>query len=779
MTYADDGKGADVAIGGLPFKLAISKDNPYERATAQFRKEQFDSSNTVGDQSLTGLWTRGQLSFHKGAGLTYYEVLDGAEVLNRYKDSDSLVVTKPGKASLIPSLVDQALAATDAVPAPLSKGGGIYALTSAGVKYTTGGATTTIATSDAAIPTSITSSGSLYYVTNGTKIERQYDASVGRTNHVTNPSFEAATTGWTGARALSTSASYSKYGTRSMYVNAGAQATNYAQTTLSGLTVGTTYVVSGWVWCPDTYGLSNYSTDTVAMSIDGMVVDTSSATRGTWLRVSGTWAATTATPVLKFDSVGASSYATSFYLDSVMVTESPYTNDYFDGSQPGCTWAGTPNASKSLWATSSNGASAALITLSGGATWLKAWWAKGRIFAVDSAGYWYALPAATATVSNVDAFWNSGKTGVNWSLAQGTGPVYISDGFDVYTITVDTTGVVPSITTPTTAARMPLGEEIACLSYYLGYLTIPTTRGVRTALTQAEEVFLGPLVIEGDFSATKRIGSYDTRVYVAGRPDGRSGSTVLCALDLSQQVNDLVPAWSPHATVSALSSSASGAMVDATGKLYTWAAGSLLAASRDELASTGYVTTGFHRFGTLEPKSFKTLLPRVGGTGGTVQVYRVDADGTETAIGSPITAPATAAADIPIGLTDPAEMVGLKFVLTRSATDPTKGPELLGYQLRALPAPKRQRMIRMPLMLQDIERRGGAPAKGYVGSAWDRLSALETMEASGTTVTLQDFRTGETGEVFVETVEHRGVTPPGDNSNGFGGLVWVTLRKLS
>src|SRR5690348_469479 len=133
----------------LGFNLYITKDHPYERATAQFRKDQIDQSSKVGDQSLTGWWTRGQLSFHKGAGENYYEVTDGEEVLNRYKDSDGVDVFEPGQVTLLKSLDDISVAATDAVPAPLSGGGGVYALTPTGVKYTAGAGSSTIATSDA------------------------------------------------------------------------------------------------------------------------------------------------------------------------------------------------------------------------------------------------------------------------------------------------------------------------------------------------------------------------------------------------------------------------------------------------------------------------------------------------------------------------------------------------------------------------------------------------------------------------------------------------------
>jgi hypothetical protein len=51
-----------------PFWLAIDTDTPYERATAQWQKEQSDQQPEAGEQSLSGWWTRSQMSFHFGAG---------------------------------------------------------------------------------------------------------------------------------------------------------------------------------------------------------------------------------------------------------------------------------------------------------------------------------------------------------------------------------------------------------------------------------------------------------------------------------------------------------------------------------------------------------------------------------------------------------------------------------------------------------------------------------------------------------------------------------------
>ena len=65
----------DFAIAGIPFLAAINDTRPYERATAPFRKQQFDSQRDPGEQSLTGWWLRSQSSFHSGEGIDFYDPL--------------------------------------------------------------------------------------------------------------------------------------------------------------------------------------------------------------------------------------------------------------------------------------------------------------------------------------------------------------------------------------------------------------------------------------------------------------------------------------------------------------------------------------------------------------------------------------------------------------------------------------------------------------------------------------------------------------------------------
>lgn len=64
----------DISIGGIGFNLGINDQNPYLRESAQTQKQQFDSSQEAGEQSLdTGYWLRSQTSWHLGSGANFYE----------------------------------------------------------------------------------------------------------------------------------------------------------------------------------------------------------------------------------------------------------------------------------------------------------------------------------------------------------------------------------------------------------------------------------------------------------------------------------------------------------------------------------------------------------------------------------------------------------------------------------------------------------------------------------------------------------------------------------
>lgn len=586
-------------INTLGFHKLITDDFPYERVTAPFRKDQFDTTPTVGDQSLTGWWTRGQMSFHRGAGVNYYEVLDGEDAINRYSSSEGTWPWLPGELGL----------------------------------------------------------------------ERRWNT--------------------------------------------------------SGTVTGT--IQSG---CLSSNG-------TLVVRADGTVAEVDAG---------GVVASKTVTPVVSLSFVTSTGDGTGIWATG----SDGYI--YKADSSRNFTQSVTPLA---------------------GRTFKRVWYAKERLWAVDNLGAWYTLTTSTAAAVAGDIFWASGITtsiGHSWTLAESPGSVYIGGTRKIYAITLDTSGAVPVVTSPIVAAILPAGEQIQHLGWELGKLLILTDKGVRIGEDRGGSFAYGGLVIEG--SCHRSHGSHGNLAYVSVSAVG------LCALNLTEFIDDLIPAYSlvRTGTLGVVPTSYYVGITAWTSSAVVWQY------SRDRtsepVTSTGTLTTGYHRLGTLEPKMFRSLRIKVGGSSGSIATSAVLSDGSTVSLGS-VSAGNTSELSLS-GITTAQEYIALRFTLTATGSS-TVGPILLGYQLKALPMPKRQRLIRVPLMMFDTEQGALGRPIGAEKSAWTRLAALEALEESNALVTYTDKDTGETGTALIESIEmlRRNGSKGISRSNGFGGVVTVTLRKVA
>jgi hypothetical protein len=199
--------------------------------------------------------------------------------------------------------------------------------------------------------------------------------------------------------------------------------------------------------------------------------------------------------------------------------------------------------------------------------------------------------------------------------------------------------------------------------------------------------------------------------------------------------------------------------------------------SATEKAVSGYLTTGYIRYNTLEPKNFKRLIGRGDFYYGSMTLETVDADGTEYDI---ISYDRTVS-PVEVTTTQPfnaQEYLAYKFIMYRDATDVTKGPTFQGYQIKATIATPRQRVIRFPVYCFDVETDRYNVLVGYEGRAFDRLSALETIEENGDVVTWQDLTTGESRQAVIEQINFTRLTPPDRGFSGYGGVVEITIRTV-
>lgn len=99
----------DYVIGGVPFFAGESLRGSYFRrqylrAFADIRKDQFDSQNTPGEQSLIGWWLRSQSSFAQGGGSQYLDTSLDSSLAQRYLYSEHLdMLSTPYQVQLLPA----------------------------------------------------------------------------------------------------------------------------------------------------------------------------------------------------------------------------------------------------------------------------------------------------------------------------------------------------------------------------------------------------------------------------------------------------------------------------------------------------------------------------------------------------------------------------------------------------------------------------------------------------------------------------------------------------
>jgi hypothetical protein len=640
--WQNTGIAYDVAIAGIPFFLGIKDERPYERGTAPFRKEQFDSQTNPGEQSLTGWWLRSQNSFHTGKGITFYDPLSNPYATTistnsyRFADSQGVDVFEQGQVTLLKSVIN-----THETTGPI------------------------VGTDHQHVNQHVRSIQ--WSNTDGVLLHDEYDvdkiASDGTVTHFIDYNTGSAEP----VRAICDDGVFAYWVT-----NATAGGANKLHMYKKALTDNTTTIPSPM------------------FTATGVVIQ----------------------------------YATmEFIKDRIVlcVNNSVYELTTVASALP------TP------------------------------------IFTNQNTNYHYTSVAASGP-----AIYTAGHSGIYSTIQK---------------YTLETTGAMPTLTSPVVAAELPAGEIVEKLYYYLGYMCIGTNKGIRVATVNDQDGSLtyGPLIVETSQPVYDFAGR-DRFIWAASGIGALDGG--LIRVDLGTEIDSLRFAYANDLQIQQSTEhyTTGVAFLGSTNRLtfttaYKVTNGAIYLESPTELVTNGYLTTGYIRYNTLEHKHFKRLVGLGSFNYGSMSLQTVDFDGTvydvnsyDAAIGNPestITQP-----------TGPQDAIGLRFVLFRDATDPTKGPTFKGYQLKALPANPRNRIIKVPLMNFDIETDKYNTTIGYEGRAFDKLAALETAESGGDIVSWQDFRTGETQQVLIEQVLFNSSTPPDKKLTGFGGLISLTIRTV-
>jgi hypothetical protein len=434
-----------------------------------------------------------------------------------------------------------------------------------------------------------------------------------------------------------------------------------------------------------------------------------------------------------------------------------------------------------------NGAGAALAAT--GTTNTVVRWVKGRlmlgqdnlVYEVSNAG------AKTLKFTHLNSafVWTDFAEGTNAIYASG----YAGSQSNIYKFTLSTAGDVPVLSTGgVITAQLPLGERVLSMTSYLGtFVGIGTNRGFRVGQIDTNgDIVYGPLLIT-NANGVKAVGAYDRFFFVAAT-NAIAGNSGLYRVDLGQPVS--ATEMSPgvrFAYATDLQALATGEVSGVTNfgnsdqMVFAVVGQGSYLEHATEKESTGYLTTGRVRYNTLEPKIYKFISVKTPVSQfGSVSVSVIDPGGAETSIitvsqGSSqaidnviLTAPPTAV-----------EWIALKMTLTRSTTDLTKGGELNGWQLKAMPGAVRQRIFKIPLACFDFEKDISGQKVGYEGRTRERLTAFEQIAQKGDAVSFQDLASDTSYLVVVDNYEFNQQANPGTNRTTYGGYLWVELRTIA
>jgi hypothetical protein len=718
-TFENTSNNYDVAVAGLPFFIGPNQQYPYKRETAQYRKQQIDQQKEPGEQTLTGWWLRSQSTFDYGAGIRYEEPISGQTVSARFNKSAGVEVFNVGRVTLLPDVTRVHTASNG----PLMIGGTdtagvdvvIWADGSTLYRTTAAGTSTTLTWGGSGTILAVAQDGVNYYAANATGI------------------YKGPLTGASSGTSVFTHPS----------------------------SVGTvTNVSMSWVKQRLIAGVNNYIFEVTP--ITSYTVTRSKLSNNT--------------VTLTTDTV-----AHNFSVGSIVTIASIATNpSAYNG-----TWSVTAVPSATTFQYYHNNSDLADDTQSAGT-------------------------AVLASNNTLPIYVHPNPTWKWTGVCEGPNAIYIAgyagDSSTVYRLSLDTAGNVPLLTKAVTAADMPKGEQIYAIASYVGkYMVFGTSKGIRvgtidtSGFVSSGYITYGPLTVvtngydpsTGDTLtgyACKSIAFNDRYAYCTITnyidPDGLGNSfnSGLVKIDLSKEIAPNQMGYATHLQVPSSAEASSVCVIGSTNKLAIGVKGDGVYFQADTLISSGYIQTGQIRYFTLEDKHFELIklrqtLPLLG----TLSLSSVDANGSVTNIitvdnNFDFTQDITGLDQYDLA---PKESLALKFTLQASSGQ-TVGQEdsFNGYQLKALPAVRRQRMITVPLMCYDFEADKYNMGTGYEGRASERVQQLETVESNGDVIVFQDFTNNETVRGVIESLQFIRMTPPERRFTGFGGMLILQFRTV-
>jgi len=422
-------------------------------------------------------------------------------------------------------------------------------------------------------------------------------------------------------------------------------------------------------------------------------------------------------------------------------------------------------------------------------------WIKSRVMYADGVDIHEITDLTPSSASLPTALFSHPNSDWEWTdFADGPTSIYVSgyslENSAIYRIGISTTATTTTLSQPVIVAEMPRGEYILSMYSYVGsFLIIGTTNGVRVAsINDDGSLTIGPLVVtDAPVDDAVAFGSF---VYVTTRDKGNAGDRTqragLFRIDLGQTLNNNPLNFAHAADLTIPSSStATGNAVSVTtsdDKIWFCVTGTDggVFKQQDTFVDSGWIETGRIRLGTVEKKGWRDIrLLSKSGFAGTSTAYA-----STTEEGSPSTWSLAIIGSgennditgkLNVAAPSPEPNLYLAFNLQKdTATGETA--KLIGYQLRAVPAPERTRLLSVPIMLFDFVTDRKGLKIGRTGFAWDTLQKLQQLEEDSVVVQWRDFTTGEAATVYVERVSFTRMTPPTNRVSGVGGIATALLR---
>jgi hypothetical protein len=712
--WTNNAEGYDVAIGGLPFLMAPTDTQPYQRETAPYRKDQFDNGKEPGEQSLTGWWIRSQSSFHIGSGIKFYDPSSGEATPYRFNDSRGVDVWTKGQVTLLKDVTTTHLV-TDSVDS---------------VNY------------DTQHLRSIKWAGK-----DGVLLHDGYDVDkIDSTGAVTH--FVDYSTGTdTKVYAICDDGTYAYWLT-----NIGSRMYLYKKLLTDDSTVSATEMfrhASDAI----TSGEMEFVKDRIVLCFNNKVYEVSPTATSL-----PSPAYTNPNTSYKYTSIAASGpaiYTAGF--SGLYSSIQKYTLTAATGVMPTLTQASTA------------------AELPAGEIVHKLYYYLGYMVIGTSKG------VRVAIVNDQD-----GSLGYGPLIVETNQPVYDFAARDRFvwcaTGVGDTDAGLVRIDLGQTIENEPLRFAWAYDLQYAQAAKYPTT--ALAFLGETNRLAFCSAALSMGTKVTNKALTSNVATLTTSTAHGLVAGDSVWVEGVGSPFDSTTAAYTvidtPTTTTFTYAKTNTNISSTAVTDAFAKAAkpGNICLESASTLVTNGYITTGAIRYGTLEPKHYKLIRGRGEFTNGSMDIAIISDDGLtynvityNSGTGSPESATTN-----PEGAH---EFVSYKFTLSRSATDTTLGPIFKGYQAKALPATKRQRLIQFPVWCFDVETDRYNVKAGYDGRAWERIETLENLEAVGDIINIQDFTIDERVQGIIERIQFSRKTPPSGNFSGFGGVLLITVRTVS